>query len=295
MGEKSKYDYIAEARRIMASFDRNTQDVVFGKLAFLPEEQFASIGALYWCCGNTSQSICELAKLRQLWDMQVLLRVVVNATAKFCYLLTPDETKRASRIKEYVDLATKGDHASMEQPLKALFEIGAYGSGARLDFATREFKQKNNLLKTSNGEGSVVKEARNHLDYWNLSRVLKDEYWYWKEMYASFDFEYASANKIVHLNYTGCAEVMRRIYAMQTGSYSIDDDDATISRMLFSLCALCRARCELVYSVAKVDPTPIRGILTTTDPFVRYTDEMCEKAADKVMASGTRLPEVESV
>ena len=283
MIDKSQYDYIAGARRIMESFDNKTQRIVFGELEALPEEQFASVGALYWCCGNTSQSICELAKLRQIWDMQILLRAVVNATAKFCYLLTPDEAKRASRIKEYVDLATKGDHASMEQPLNEMFKIGAYGFGERLDFATREFKQKNDLLKTPDGEGWIVKDARNHLDYWNMSRVLKDEYWYWKEMYASFDFEYASANKIVHLNYTGCGEAMRRIYEMQTGAYSIDDDDATISRMLLSLCALYRARCELAYCVARVDPSPIRGVLISTDPFVRFTDEMCEKAANKVM------------
>lgn len=283
MSAIDEVDCFQDAQTIMDSFVRVTKPLLDGRLSKLPEDLYCSVYAIDWCCKETSSSIVMLLKHGKLWDAQILLRTVINATAKMCYLLSGSAKDRAKRTKEYVELATKKDFGSMEQPLDGLFAMGAYGTGDRLRFAEREFKEKTAKLKTQIGEGAAVREAANHLDYLSLTRILENEFWYWKEVRKFLDFEYSAANKVVHVNYTGCCEVMQRIAKIQNTTYGMVEDQATLSHILFVVCVLYRVRSEIVFQISGEDPAEMRKILVKDNPFVRYSQEMCDKASDRLL------------
>ncbi len=278
-----KFDYIKSADELLGRFYQVNALQFQSLLEKLPEDYGCCLYAIDYYCKDVAASIGVLLRQRQFGCVHILLRTLINASAKFCYLMHKDEETRNCRLRKYIELATKKDFASMEQPVRNLFKNGAYGTGEKLVFAKQEFLIPTMERKTKEGEGHEVKAATNDLDYWFLTKALSDEFWYWKEIGHSVDFDYAAANKHVHVNYTACEEIMRRYARIASGTHGELEDTASGTHMLFEACVMARARSERIFDAMGGNPSEMRKILCKEHPFVAFTDQVCLQASEKVM------------
>ena len=278
-------DIVKEASNIIDRFEsskRRASDVLS---EFLPEELFCVSSAIDTCCDLTTRSALRLLADGIIWDSVILFRTVLNATAKFCYLLGSDDaTERDKRLKEYVAEATIKEYGSVYPQLHGMLNQGLFGNGEQKDFVVREIlnpiSEKKLNDNTPKEQKDAVCLAQNHLQYLDMSHLLANEFEFWKSLAAVFDFEYATANSFVHVNYVGACEIMhwlglpeetRRVKAA-----------AYRAHLLFMLCALHKVRNEMMFKRAGVDPTAMRHIMTIDSPFVKMVDKLCSAETGRI-------------
>lgn len=109
-----------DAQRLTLSFTTPLREVWEARSVGEPETDEV-LAQIQYACHSASESVLWLAQARKLWDADVLMRSVVEGTAKFGYLCTPDEVTRRRLFTEYRDvlpeMAELSDHERAVQSL----------------------------------------------------------------------------------------------------------------------------------------------------------------------------------
>lgn len=157
------------------------------------------IDSLDWTTGN----ILFLLENNRLWDAPILLRSVIDGSAKCAYLLSaPSVDEGNRRLEEFVKILPQKEWASFEKSsrnMKYNFLGNNYKSPI-FDF----FYQTVQHEKTRSGESEQIREVSKRWRFWDLSTVLRRECPHWSEHADLFEFYYASSNPLVHKSALGC-------------------------------------------------------------------------------------------
>ena len=270
-------DMVKEACGIIERFEDITRPAFDALAESLSEEMFCVSGAINTSCSLTTKSALRLLSDGMPWDAIILLRTVINATAKFCYLLSSDDAvERNKRLEEFVAGATIKEYGSTYPHICGMLKQGLFGSGDKKDFVTREILNPVSVNKLNENTPREIKDfasmAQNHLKYLDMSHVLANEFEFWESIATVLDFEYAAANSYVHVNYIASGEIMHWL-----GLPRVTQSAKTIAstaHILFMFCVLQKARSEMIFKRAGIDPNAMRCIMTVDSPFVKMVDQL---------------------
>lgn len=269
-------DMVKQAIGIIDSFEEANHTMLDRLSINLQEDIACIISMLGTSCYMATYNAIRLLENRQIWGALILLRTVIHGTAKFCYLLSSDdEDIRNDRLRKYTDMASKREYGSMYHRICGMLKKGLFGEKG--NFVEERIKAPTCDMMVTEETAEVVKEhvglAVKQLEYLELSAVLKQELEFWELMYLVFDYEYSVANSFVHLNYNATCEI--------THLQSMSEPDrcatvcAQVSNKLLMLCALQRARCEVLFKRAGAPTDEMRRIMTVDSPFISMVDELC--------------------
>ena len=157
------------------------------------------LDSLDWTTGN----ILFLLENNRLWDAPILLRSVIDGSAKCAYLLSaPSVEEENRRLEEFVNILPQKEWASFEKSsrnMKYNF-LGSNYKSPVLDF----FYQIVQHEKTRYGESEQIRDVSKRWRFWDLSTVLRRECPHWSDHADLFEFYYASSNPLVHKSALGC-------------------------------------------------------------------------------------------
>lgn len=202
---------------------------------------------------QSTDSIFLLLGANRPWDASILLRSVIEGSAKFCYMLTaPSLEEEERRMNEYMYVLSKKELGSLEQPV-ARFLHGACGRGnarARVE----ELKRVIDEGKVQSGESRPLAEINQKWKFWEVARVLRKECGIWSRMGDLWEYRYAMSNDLVHKTDSGCGEMVER--ADRQPDYRDASDKAHAASLLFDTCMLWYLR----YSVLaeRINGTELR-------------------------------------
>ena len=178
-----------------------TYDLI--KDSFKDRPLIGTVGTLIDSLDLTSENILFLLENNRLWDAPILLRSVIDGSAKCAYLLSAPSVEVGNRrLEEFVKILPQKEWASFEQPahnMKHNFFGNNYKSPI-FDF----FYQIVQCEKTGPGDGKLIKEVDTRWRFWNLTQVMRRECPQWAELSDLFEFYYAFSNSLVHKSALGC-------------------------------------------------------------------------------------------
>lgn len=193
---------------------------------------------LHHCCSESSQSAITLIKSgNSIFDAIVLLRKIIDGTAKFCYLLSPkDREEKLARAERYNSVAKK-DYRSFEQPVRQLFKewLNSKDSNAQ--------KFASDLIVDIQERGAsdfgvdISRAAAEEFSYRKLSHKLSCENVFWHSIVKELDLAYALSNPFVHMNAMSASVVFDYIFKQE--------DDAHRASIHAMACDFLRIICEL--------------------------------------------------
>lgn len=162
-----------------------------------------TVGTLIDSLDCSTENILFLLENNRLCDVPILLRSVIDGSAKCAYLLSaPSVEEENRRLEEFVNILPQKEWASFEQPahnMKYNFFGRNYKSPV-FDF----FYQTVQREKTRPDEGKLIKEVDVRWRFWNLTQALRRECPQWAEEADLFEFYYAFSNPLVHKSALGC-------------------------------------------------------------------------------------------
>ena len=169
------------------------------------------LAQIQYACHSTSESVLWLAQARKLWDADVLMRSVVEGTAKFAYLCTPDEVTRCRLLAEYRDvlpeMAELSDHERAAQSLAII-----------RDEAAEMWRPVRDMLRTPARIAELnlkyPRSARRSLETeWGFRRIAekmeRTEYEGLKGLLALVH-QYSISSRVLHFDWLGSGVVWER-------------------------------------------------------------------------------------
>lgn len=266
-------ELISEALKLIGRFEVINEPALSKLEKELPEDLYCTCAAINWCCGSTTRSTFGLLESSSVWDATILLRTVINATAKFCYLLCGQSEKdRADRLEEYVSSATVKEYGSMYPRICAMMKQGLFGSNAK--FVSEKILEPLTAEKlgqfTPIEKKKSVDDAYAHLQYLDLSAKLESELPYWRQVRVAIDFDYSAANTFVHLNHIGTATIIK--WLALSSEEKENSTEAQIAHVAFMLCVLQRVRSEAIFKLSQIDPNEMRKIMAEGSLFIKAVD-----------------------
>lgn len=226
---------------------------------------------------QSTDSIFLLLGANRPWDASILLRSVIEGSAKFCYMLTaPSLEEEERRLNEFMYVLSKKELGSLEQPVARLLH-GVCGRGD-IRTCVGELKRIIDEQKVQSGESRQLAEISKKWKFWEVARVLRKECWIWSRMGDLWEYRYAMSNDLVHKTDSGCGEMVER--ADRNPEYRDVSDKAHDASLLLDACMLWYLR----YSVLakRVNGTEIRldEVFMAHKPLFDTISEM-ERSFDK--------------
>lgn len=200
---------------------------------------FETIHSMMLSINLTSDSILLLLSNNRTWDASILLRSVIEGTARLCYMLvSPSPDEENARINEFRELLPKKEVGSLEQRVAKIIK-GAFYRG-KGDVCFDPLKKIVDEQKTKDGEGAQVREVSKKWGFWNITKALRNEYALWSEMADWWEYRYAMSNSLVHKTDTGCGEIAERV--ARNPEYRKISDLSHVASLLIDNCMLFYTR-----------------------------------------------------
>lgn len=193
---------------------------------------------LHHCCSESSQSVITLIKSgNSIFDAIVLLRKILDGTAKFCYLLSPkDREEKLARAERYKSV-TRKDYRSFEQPVRQLFKKWLNSKDSNAQRFAADLIVDIQERGASDFGADISRDAAVEFSYLKLSHALSCENVFWHSIVKELDFIYALSNPFVHMNAMSASVVLDYIFKKED-----DTHRASIHAMA---CDFVRMICEL--------------------------------------------------
>lgn len=175
-----------------------------------------SVGGLMSSLDWTTDDIIFLLENNRYYDVPILFRSVLDGTARCLYLLSaPCKEEEIKRLDEYINVISKKEYASFEQPvanLKNSLRGCVTMDDTIVDSLSAQIQQK----KTEEGERRRVAEVAIRWRFKELSKTLRKECQQWAESADSLEWKYAMANPVVHKSGLGCRFLNQGINQIKT-------------------------------------------------------------------------------
>ena len=253
----------------------NARDIVTTK------ELFPLIHEMMMSINLTSDSLLILVEKNRIWDATILLRSVIEGTAKFCYLLTaPSLDEEEARIKEFREILPQKEMGALEQCVAAMKRSGFYrDNSGKGDVCIDPLGKVINETKTKEGDSSKNKEINKKWRFQELSKVLRNECPVWSGLADLWEYRYSMSNALVHKTDSGCGEISER--ADRNPEYRRISDLAHASSLLLANCMLFYTRFSILSNRIAGKDVTIAGVITKNQRFfevVEGVEQMFEEA-----------------
>ena len=178
----------------------------------ISDKLFKCLERMMFSINGTTDSAILLIEEGRVWDSSILLRSVLDGTARVCYLLSAKNSgDEESRLHEFVDLLPKTEMGGLEQPLSGMIKSHYYmGTESSPDPILDPIKSVVDELKPADDEGRVLRDVKARWNFFRISGILKDEFPLWMDFAPLFEYRYALCNQLVHKTDTGCGQVLER-------------------------------------------------------------------------------------
>jgi hypothetical protein len=242
---------------------------------------FETIHSMMLSINLTSDSILLLLSNNRTWDASILLRSVIEGTARLCYMLvSPSPDEENARINEFRELLPKKEVGSLEQRIAKIMK-GAFYRG-KGDVCFDPLKKIVDEQKTKDGEGAQIREVSKKWEFWNITKALRNEYALWSEMADWWEYRYAMSNSLVHKTDTGCGEIAER--ADRDTVYREISNLSHAASLLIDDCMLFYTRCKILVKRIKGEEVILADVLMKNKCLFDSAEEiqrMFEKAYRK--------------
>lgn len=218
----------------------SAKGIISRKLLMCLEEMLLSVNM-------TTDSAIYLIERSRVWDATILLRSVLDGSARICYLLSAKTDKEeAVRLHEFQDLLPRAEMGGIDKPLSGMINSNYYtGNAVMRDPILDPIKDIVEGLKPGPGEGQEMRELKGRWNFFRLSAVLKNECAMWSDFAPLFEYRYALPNQLVHKTDTGCGQVFER--SLREPAYRDLSDLAHSESVLI---ALCLAMCSRLHTLS---------------------------------------------
>lgn len=215
-------EYIKEINNIIAKTDSLIKNLFFS-LSPIYKDQFGidqdAAVFLFTTLHSTSESILILLLNQAIFDADVLLRTVMEGTAKYCYLMTGSKQERHDKYMEYkyklTEIDKLLDHFKAIETIKILKK---YSSNSTKPFELSVLTENEANQLKSLYPAKVRNEIKGRWSYQSLLRSLADTHPEYKAQLGSFS-TYSLTSHFGHFDWTGVS--MRESQIM---SSSNEDD-----------------------------------------------------------------------
>ena len=219
----------------------------------------------------TSDSILLLLSKNRTWDASILLRSVIEGTARLCYMLVPSSPdEEIVRINEFSELLPRKELGSLEQRVAKIMKGAFYQGEGGVCFGP--IKKVIDDQKTKGGEGSRIREVSKKWEFWSVTKTLRNECTLWSEMADWWEYRYAMSNSLVHKTDTGCGEIAER--ADRNSKHREISDLSHTASLVIDNCMLCYARFAILSRRIKGDDTSLNDILIKNKRLFDVTGEI---------------------
>lgn len=260
---KASYFYLLSARNIEATKD--LFDVVHNMMLSL---------------NQTSDSVLILTERSRVWDASILLRSIIEGSARLCYILSASLVEEKQRLCEFNQLLPKKEMGSLEQHVVNVMR-GAFYRG-KVGVCFDPLKRIVDDQKTKEGEGARIREVSKKWEFWNITKTLRNECALWSEMADWWEYRYAMSNSLVHKTDTGCGEIAER--ADRYTAYREISNLSHVASLLIDDCMLFYTRCKILVKRIKGEEVILTDVLMKNKCLFDSAEEiqrMFEKAYRK--------------
>ena len=253
----------------------NARDIVATK------ELFHLIHEMMMSINLTSDSLLILVEKNRVWDATILLRSVIEGTAKFCYLLTaPSLDEEEARIEEFQEILPQKEMGALEQCVAAMKKSVFYcDNSLKGNVCFDSLANVINETKTKEGDSAKNKEINKKWRFQELSKVLRNECHVWSGLADLWEYRYSMSNALVHKTDSGCGEISER--ADRNPEYRRISDIAHASSLLLANCMLFYTRFSILSNRITGKDVTIAGVITKNQRFfevVEGVEQMFEEA-----------------
>ena len=163
---------------------------------------------LFLQCQLTSESIIFLLRERKEWDACILLRSVMEGTAKYLYILNGNEIEMQERAYEFWYVLPEIADIKHSDRVKDLYTKLAIPPQSPLaDLVLDEQEHKNLLNKYSRADRKKVEQR------WAFSEILKSFENSELEPFKALFFEYGMCSHLAHMDAVGIGMIRERFAA----------------------------------------------------------------------------------
>ncbi len=259
----SQQQLVDESRAfIMECMDVSCGHMLSGK-TIIPEGLLKCIEQLTFSINMTTDSLVLLIEHKQVWDATILLRSVLDGSARLCYLLSAKTRQdEEMRLHEFCELLPRAEMGGIEQPVVGMIKSPFYtGTNSVQDPVLDPIKAIVDQMKPQDGEGKLMHELKTRWGFFHLSKKLcKDgENTTWKDFAPLFEYRYAMSNLLVHKTDTGCGQILER-YRREPSYRSISDLSHS-STLLTSACFLAYVRLAALLKRENMDLKVLGSLL----------------------------------
>jgi len=214
-------EFVASARSFVEEQSRAfASQYIKVKDKYEDNEYVQTIGRLLSALDLTTESIFVLVENEQVWDLSILLRSILEGSARALYLISAHTREEGwRRVDEYDNILLKSEMASLEQSICRMAELtkGEESVDAETTEISKDIMQ---YWKTGEGEGRLVKEVVKKWNFWNISRVLRKECRQWAMSADTWELRYAAANVLIHKSSVGNKHVVKKYRSIRDGEIS---------------------------------------------------------------------------
>lgn len=273
----------AETRSILVELEDGVDELMKSFANESSDRDYANLWALWNACRIYDDDVVALCDAGRYWGVIVLLRALLDGTAKFSYLLaSSDRKERDRRFTCFCEYAREKDVGSLEQSSYRMLLDGEYGTGTREQFVKNTIIRQIETEKTLSGSGDRNRAAANELEYRKITEKLEAEFPVWKMFKAHIDNQRARANGYSHLNSLACEDIARTTLRYIKNPWQ--DIEARMSTHLVDVCVLKRIRCEALLHANEKSDTRFCEVIKRHKCFC----DSCVKFADDKVAEMMR-------
>ena len=177
----------------------------------IPPKLLKCLEQLMFSVNGTTDSAILLIEEGCVWDSSILLRSVLDGTARACYLMSAKtQVEEDRRLSEFQELLPKAEMGGLDQPLRGLINSPYCKVELEDDPIFGPLKSIVDEMKPGEGEGKPLREVKTRWNFFRISKVLLDEFPTWAKYAPLFEYRYAISNQLVHKTDTGCGQVLER-------------------------------------------------------------------------------------
>lgn len=228
---------------------------------------------------ETTESAFILLEHNKVWDATILLRTIIDGTAKLCYLLTArdfDEERR--RMHEFRDLVPRREMGAIFQRVLAMKRSpfhrgGAMGSDPVIDPLYRQSDRD----RPKDGEGRFYGDIMKKWEFIRISSLLRKDCPEWGNLADLWEYRYAMSNTLVHKSDNGCGQIVER--KDREMNYRTLSDLAHAASLFMDISMLFHTRGVVLSRRLNVPTASLVGVLDAHKFFFDQVQEVCEKFA----------------
>lgn len=236
------------------------QPVLRSDACFEPQTQFV-LNTLGLSCHTSSESALLPASFSRVWDAEILIRSVLEGTAKYLFLCTKDSATRATRIEEYWNILPEFDrlkrHDRITQFLSVLGELGPSGDALRELLLTEK--------EVVNIRAAYPRKERQALaQKWSFNDVIRAIALESNEAAGMLANAYGLASNIVHQDGDGVGMIGERARRSQERRELVEIAHA--GRQVTDLLTFAMIRALHTLQLANQDTEPVHSCWQTQQP-----------------------------